>query len=216
MKATIVPGWVFATISCFTLLGCSVMKKDFRNISAEELKQAREIVIAGTNSPNPGEAQLKGVKTVTLALDYLQDYKKGVRPSESQIMQPISRKLRMAGLKVVPFEEITNAQDEYFKALTNNENPIRPDILQDMPLIQQEIKTFKWVNNSTVVSIQTLVFEDAVLKRDMSVKQSVVTWKNREIETDVVENRDLSTHILKVSMDQIDKLLDDWLRQNGR
>lgn len=198
------------------LTGCSTGKPDFSNLSDKDLVQARQAVLDQVDGSHIGDDQLKGIKTVTLALHYLQNWKKGVSPSEFEILRPITLKLRMAGLKVVPFDERVAAQKLYIDSLAKGQQSVETDAMADMPLIQQEIQTYKWVDNTTVVSIETLLFDDAILARDMSVKRSVVTWRTDDINTEVVDNANLRAHILKISMEQIDTLLSAWLKQNGR
>jgi hypothetical protein len=179
--------------SC-ALVACTKQWLSTDNISEKDLKVAREAVKLSTSS---GPDELKGLQVVEVAMDRVDDYAK-VKITDYELLNPMSLKLRMAGLKVITFEQACQA-------------PEHPDI----PLIQQSLRTWTSESGDTMFSLETRVYEWVILTRNMSATTLAAIWQTNYPELDEVRNSQVHDAILKASQKQTDEFLGEFLKQKG-
>ncbi len=134
---------------------------------------------------------------------------------DNEILHSLTVKLGAAGFKVQTYPELSKQMDAHMQAMKNwdHKSPLNLPELEDLPMLELRISAYKWVNNTTVVAVNTNLCEEGYLTRDPKAKRSVTSW-TADIDTEVVENADLRKHLLKVSTDQINDFIRDWARQN--
>lgn len=179
-------------IALSLLVSCS--KLDAYDISANDLKIAREAVKLNADGVQPNE--LKGIDEVSVAIDRTCDFAK-VKIADAELLNPMTLKLRMAGLKVRSFQE----------ALQNS--------TWDRPLLQQNIRTSNSECGDTVFNVETKLFDYAIRTRDMTHRQLVAVWESSIPDLDGVRRSQVKAAIIKASQQQTDEFLTNYLKQKG-
>lgn len=180
------------SLSCALLASCSTLHSD--DVSAKELESAREVVKTNANGIDP--RLLKGISTVSVAIDRTSDFEK-VKITDNELLNPLTLKLRRAGLKVVTMKE----------ALRNSG--------EELPLLQQSIRTFQSESGDTIFSVETKLFDYAILTRDMKQREFVPIWENLTPELDGVRKSQSHNAIVKACDKQADEFLSDYLKHKG-
>jgi hypothetical protein len=181
---------------------------DEREVAFQAMKEnVQDLVDLGT--------PLRGLKSITLAVSYLKDYKKENKGSiEKELLQILTVKLRTAGFKVQTEPELTKRMNDQMNAIKNGIPVVNSPEPADCPTLELRISAFKWVDNTTVATIDTTLGEIGYLMRSPKAKHLVISWSENTIDTDVVENINLHKHLLKVSNEQISDFIRNWLAQN--
>lgn len=160
------------------------------------------------------QSPLKDLKSIVVSVTYAVSYKREFQgATERELLQKAVTKLRGAGLNVTTEPEFIRKVNADMQAALNwnGKDPL-PE-RKDLPMLTQEISTYKWVDNSTVVTISTRLSESGYLARAPRGKRLITSWTAPLIYTAIVENNDLHNHLASTSAEQITDFLNDWRKQ---
>jgi hypothetical protein len=138
-------------------------------------------------------ATLKGISAVAVAVEQLPDRAKAVGLTEESIQTDVELKLRLAGMRVVPKEEV--------------------DKVPGAPWLYVRVNVRHVTDNIEAAHIDVFLCQGAILERNGQVAPITVTWFTGQLS---VLGTNAAETLRDETKDLIDEFLNDWLSVNPK